>query len=85
MATGRSPNTRDLNLEAAGEEMRSGIASGMGKALDRLANYYISLAEKVFPVIEVDSNRDVEIAFTKGIELSIPLPEMKYGGGPDDE
>ena len=69
----------------AGEEMRAGIASGMGKALDRLANYYISLAEKVFPVIEVDSNRDVEIAFTKGIELSIPLPEMKYGGGPDDE
>lgn len=69
----------------SGQEMRAGMGTGVGKALDRLANYYISLAEKVFPVIEVDSNREVDIAFTKGIELPVPLPEMKYVGGTDDE
>jgi conjugal transfer pilus assembly protein TraB len=36
---------------------RAGIGSGVGKALDRLAQYYIKLAENTFPVIEVDAGR----------------------------
>jgi conjugal transfer pilus assembly protein TraB len=65
-----------------GQELRAGVGSGVGRALDRLANYQISLAEKVFPVIEVDSDREVDIAFTKGIELPVPLPELS---GADDD
>ena len=63
----------------SGGEFRAGIGEGVGNALDRLANYYISLAEQVFPVIEVDAQREVDIAFTEGIELDIPLPELAYG------
>ncbi len=66
-----------------GQEMKAGIGAGVGRALDRLANYQISLAEKVFPVIEVDSDRAVDVAFTKGIELSVPLPDLT-GAGDDD-
>jgi conjugal transfer pilus assembly protein TraB len=65
-----------------GQEMKAGIGAGVGRALDRLANYQISLAEKVFPVIEVDSDRSVDVAFTKGIELPVPLP---YLTGADDD
>ena len=41
----------------------------MGKALDRLAQYYITLAEKVFPVIEIDAGRTVDVVLTQGIAL----------------
>ena len=34
------------------EAYRAGLGSGVGKALDRLAQYYIKLAENTFPVIE---------------------------------
>ena len=39
------------------------------QALDRLAQYYISLAEKVFPVIEVDAGRSVDVVLTQGVAL----------------
>ena len=41
--------------------------------MDRLAQYYITLAEKVFPVIEIDAGRTVDIVLTQGIALQGPL------------
>jgi len=52
-----------------GEELKAGIASGVGKAMDRLAQYYISLAEKLYPVVEVDAGRLVDVVITKGAML----------------
>lgn len=49
-----------------GEQFTAGIGAGVGRALDRLAQYYITLAEKVFPVIEVDAGRAVDIVITQG-------------------
>jgi conjugal transfer pilus assembly protein TraB len=52
-----------------GEEFKAGISSGVGKAMDRLAQYYISLAEKLYPVVEVDAGRLVDVVITKGAML----------------
>jgi conjugal transfer pilus assembly protein TraB len=52
-----------------GKEFEAGVASGVGKALDRLAQYYITLAEKTFPVIEIDAARQVDVIVTKGIAI----------------
>ncbi len=52
-----------------GKQFEAGFGSGVGRALDRLAQYYISLAEKVFPVIEVDAGRTVDVVITQGITL----------------
>jgi len=60
------------------------VVSGVGKAFDRLAQYYITLAEKLFPVIEVGAGRVVDVVLTKGTELPMgeaddaPL-ESRYG------
>ncbi len=59
----------------AGDGFKAGLGTRMGRAMDRLADYYIRLADKVFPVIEIDAQREIDVAFTKGIELEIPLPE----------
>ena len=52
-----------------GKQLEAGLGTGVGKALDRLAQYYISLAEKVFPVIEVDAGRSVDVVLTQGVAL----------------
>ena len=52
---------------------RAGLGSGVGKALDRLAQYYIKLAENTFPVIEVDAAREVDVVITKGVRIDTPM------------
>jgi conjugal transfer pilus assembly protein TraB len=52
-----------------GKVVQTGIGQGVGKALDKLAAYYITLAEKIFPIIEVDSGREVDIVITRGISI----------------
>jgi len=52
-----------------GGQLTAGIGAGVGRALDRLAQYYITLAEKVFPVIEVDAGRAVDVVITKGAAI----------------
>jgi len=49
---------------------RSGIYSGVGKALNKLANFYIKQAQKLYPVIEVDAGRPVDVIINKGIRLA---------------
>jgi len=55
----------------SGKELRAGAGAGVGKALDRLSQYYINLAEKMFPIIEVDAGRVVDVVLTKGITLGL--------------
>jgi conjugal transfer pilus assembly protein TraB len=52
---------------------RSGLGTGVGKALDRLAQYYIKLAENTFPVIEVDAGREIDVVITKGVRIDVPM------------
>ncbi len=66
----------------AGKQLDAGLGSGVGQALDRLAQYYISLAEKVFPVIEVDAGRTVDVVITQGVALPGPLDAAADEAGP---
>ena len=67
-----SPLGSTSSIES-GKQLEAGISTGVGKALDRLAQYYITLAEKVFPVIEIDAGRTVDVVLTQGIALQSPL------------
>lgn len=51
---------------------RAGLGTGVGRALDRLAQYYIKLAENTFPVIEVDAGREIDVVITKGVRIDLP-------------
>ncbi len=55
------------------EAYRAGLGTGVGKALDRLAQYYIKLAENTFPVIEVDAGREIDVVITKGVRIEVPM------------
>lgn len=47
------------------------FGDGTKAAFDRLAQYYINLADKLFPVVEIDGGRVVEIVITNGFTLTI--------------
>jgi conjugal transfer pilus assembly protein TraB len=51
----------------------AGMSAGVGRAMDRLAQYYITLAEKTFPIIEVDAGRSVDVVLTEGVVIDGPL------------
>lgn len=64
-----------VTTTSGADAYRAGLGAGVGKALDRLAQYYIKLAEATFPVIQVDAGRAVDVVLTKGVEI----PEEDYG------
>lgn len=60
-----------VGIVEADKQFQAGIGAGVGKALDRLSQYYINLAEKMFPIIEVDAGRVVDVVLTKGVTLGL--------------
>lgn len=50
--------------------LNNGVFSGSSKALNKLADYYMSMAEQTFPVIEVNAGREVSVTLTSGTSLS---------------
>ena len=48
---------------------KAGLGDGMKDALDRVADYYLKLADKIFPVLEVDAGRDVDIVITQSSSI----------------
>jgi conjugal transfer pilus assembly protein TraB len=79
---GLSTSSSDYSTSALGtvstasgaDAYRAGVGSGVGRALDRLAQYYIRLAENTFPVIEIDAGREIDVVITKGVRIDMPLP-----------
>jgi conjugal transfer pilus assembly protein TraB len=55
----------------SGQSAAGAAARGVGGAMDRLANYYMDLAEQTFPVLEVDAGRGVELILNAGVSLRL--------------
>jgi conjugal transfer pilus assembly protein TraB len=49
----------------------AGFAGGIGGAMDKLADYYMKMAENTFPVLEVDAGRGIELIVNKGTSLRL--------------
>lgn len=68
---GVSQNTNALGgtSETVTDGFKAGFGTGISKSFDRLSEYYIRVAEKLFPVIEVNGGRVVDIVVTKGVAI----------------
>lgn len=56
-----------------GKQFQAGIGTGVGKALDELARYWIRLADKSFPVVEVMAGRTGDLVIQKGDYIDFPV------------
>lgn len=51
-------------------------ATGVSSGFQQLSQYYINMAEKTFPVIEIVNQRNVTAIFTKGLDLPVDMNDM---------
>lgn len=63
---GRSPVYQSVMSEDA---LYGAALKGTGKALDRIAKFYLDMAQNMFPVIEIDASREIEFVVTRGIKF----------------
>ena len=54
--------------------MQHGASTGASQAMTRLADYYMDMADQIYPVIEIDAGRQVDIVLTSGFQLNIRKP-----------
>lgn len=57
---------------------RAGGAEGVSTAMNKVADFYLKMAEKIFPIIEIDAGRKVDILVLEQSELK-PIG-VKEGG-----
>ncbi len=73
-SSGGSAQFQNLLSESS---LQSGTAAGVGKALDRLSEYYLDLADQMHQVVEVDAGRKVDFVLLKGIQIPDPYAEAQ--------
>ena len=65
----QSPLSADLFQGAA--------VKGASNAMERIAKYYIEMAEGIFPVVEIDAGRQMDVVITRGTRLQIRNAKKK--------
>ncbi len=69
--TGAAASTMQFQSMFSGQAAGAGAVSGMGGALEKLAEYYMNMAEQTFPILEVDAGRGIELVVNKGTTLKL--------------
>lgn len=67
-ATSALGNVRTLD---PGDAAKSGIAGGLAKSSDKLADFYLDLARQAGPIVEVGAAKDVVVVIQEGVTLEI--------------
>jgi conjugal transfer pilus assembly protein TraB len=61
-----------LDVQGAQAAATSIGASTAGSALGRVADWYIDQAFQLFPVIEIDAGREIDVVLTSTFEMNLP-------------
>lgn len=69
------------------DTLQNGVSSGASRGFEKIADWYMRLADKIYPVIEIDAKRKVDMIVTEGFYLEImqdrknkaatPIPAQK--------
>lgn len=69
--TGDVSGGRVFQDSFSSDATKHGASQGASAALTRLADYYMDMADQIFPVIEVDAGRQIDIVLTSGVKLEV--------------
>jgi len=62
-------NTQFQRNQPNSNWLQSSAASGASTALEKVADFYLKMAEGMFPVIEIDAGRQVDLIISQGSKL----------------
>lgn len=65
--TGTTTTTKDLSSSQA---MEMGAFTGLSKSAEKLADFYLKMADQIAPVIEISAGREINIITTQMAELT---------------
>lgn len=52
------------------EAVQSAAMQGTGKAMERIADYYMDMADQIFPILEIDAGREIDLILTTGASIN---------------
>lgn len=70
LATSNTGKTQYADVFAGEQSLRSAAFGGASSALDKIAQFYLDMASNIFPIIEVDAGRKIDLIATRGISLT---------------
>lgn len=50
---------------------QAAASQGVGTAMERVADYYLAMAENIFPIIEVDAMREIDFIVNRGMTVTL--------------
>jgi conjugal transfer pilus assembly protein TraB len=69
--TGTPGNDALFQQNYSSDAVQHGVSKGASASLARLAEYYMDMADQIFPVVEVDASRQIDIVLTSGLRLKV--------------
>lgn len=68
--SGLTGSTTQQPITPSGRELLSvGLGGGISQATQKLAQFYMNMANKMFPVIQINAGRKIDVMFLKGAYL----------------
>jgi conjugal transfer pilus assembly protein TraB len=59
------------------DSLQAATLTGAGRAMERIADYYLEMAEGMYPVIEIDAGREIEFVLNGGLRLVSARNEVR--------
>jgi len=63
---GNQPFQNNLSSES----LQSSASRGAGAALERIADYYLDVADQIFPILEIRAGREIDLVLTQGADVA---------------
>ena len=63
-------NVFGTNSNTVRDPWKAGLGKGAQDAFSRIADYYLKLADKIFPVLEIDAGKAVDIVITQSVSIT---------------
>ena len=68
--TGNQQNVQYLDA-FSDQAVQGGLVGGASNALEKVADFWLKMADSMFPVLEMDAGRKMDIVMVKGAELKL--------------
>lgn len=70
-----SSDTVDYQRVYSSQALQGAAVAGSSKALEKIASFYLKLAQEMFPVLEIDAGRQIDLIVTQGFNVPSTLDD----------
>jgi len=68
--TSETGGNQPFQNNLSSESLQSSASRGAGAALERIADYYLDVADQIFPILEIRAGREIDLVLTQGADVA---------------